>query len=194
VTTNNIPSQASARSAVENAREIKITKRTIRFGSSVYQFKNITGFKVGKVPGWKFPRQTVWTLMWIGGLAIGIAIAIAAFANKGSFNFYSSNLYVTLLAEVTFVLGICLILIDLVILIAWLCQKRPLAFILYLNSGHEWMFMSYDRNFLMKIVATLYDFMESDDSSLFIDMSNRSVTVGRDFHGKAVTGDKNTMS
>jgi hypothetical protein len=186
VNTNNTPDQNSAaRSVVENAREIEITKRIVRFGSSVYQFKNVTGFKVDKVPKWKFPLQVVLTLTAFGVFSIFIANAITT--NEDSSNLDS---FVGFLA----VLGSCLIIIDFFIVIVWLCQRPPRAFILYLNSGHERMFLSHDKIFLMKIVNALYDFMKSDDhSSLSIDMSDRSIKVDGNFYGEANTGNKNMM-
>ena len=34
----------------ETAKNIEITKNTVKFGSSVYQFRNVTGFRVGEIP------------------------------------------------------------------------------------------------------------------------------------------------
>ena len=50
----------------ETAKAIEITKNTVKFGSSIYQFRNVTGFRVGEIPKKKFPFQSV-IVLTIGG-------------------------------------------------------------------------------------------------------------------------------
>lgn len=147
----------------ETAKNIEITKNTVKFGSSVYQFRNVTGFRVGEIPKNKFPLMPVLVLT-IGGI---LTIAL--------------------------VIGWFLILIAIFLVIRYLSQTQYYGLSLFLNSGQERFFVSTDRSFLMQIVSVLYDFMETQrEGTVNIDMSNRSVTVGGNLHGTTTTGDGNT--
>jgi Family of unknown function (DUF6232) len=147
----------------ETAKNIEITKNTVKFGSSVYQFKNVTGFRVGEIPKEKFPLMAVLVLT-IGGIL-----------------------------TVALVVGWFLLLIAIFLVVRYLIQTQYYGLSLFLNSGQERFFVSTDKSFLMQIVSVLYDFMETQgEGTVNIDMSNRSVTVGGDLHGKTTTGDKNT--
>ncbi|MBD2610179.1 hypothetical protein H6G94_02625 [Nostoc punctiforme FACHB-252] len=93
---------------------------------------------------------------------------------------------------VAFVVGWFLLLIAIFLVVRYFIQTQYYGLSLFLNSGQERFFMSSDKSFLMQIVSVLYEFMETErEGTINIDMSNRSVTVGRDLHGKATTGDKN---
>ena len=149
----------------ETAKFIEITNNTVKFGSSVYQFRNVTGFKVGKIPKNKFPFQPVIILI------IGGALTVA------------------------FVVGWFLLLLALFLIYRHFTQTQYYGLSLFLNSGQERFFVSSDKSFLQDIVSVLYEFMENKrDEAVFIDMSNRSINVGRDLHGNATTGDENTMT
>lgn len=148
----------------ETAQLIEITNNTVKFGSSVYQFRNVTGFRVGKIPKNKFPFQLVMILTIGGTLTVALVI------------------------------GWFLLLLALFLVFRHFTQTQYYGLSLFLNSGQERFFVSSDRKFLNKIVSILYDFMENNrDEAVYIDMSNRSVQVGGDFHGNAVTGDDNKI-
>jgi hypothetical protein len=157
----------------ESAKSIEITKNTLKFGSSVYQFQNVTGFRVGDIPKDKFPVLPVLVLTSVGTLTIALGF------------------------------GIVLIIIALVMTIGFFMQTQYYGLSIYLNSGRELFFKSENRNFLMKIVSDMYQFMESQaDGSVVInwndftshyDYSNRSINVAGDLHGKASTGDQSSI-
>ncbi|MDF5722138.1 MAG: DUF6232 family protein [Rhizonema sp. PD37] len=148
----------------ETADYIQITRNSIKFGSSVYQFRNVTGFRVGEIPKYKFPLQAV-LILTIGG-------------------------FFTL----AFFVGWFLLLFAAFLVIRYFMQTQYYGLSLFLNSGQEKFFVSSDRNFLIKIVSVLYEFMENQrEGSVYIDMTNKSVTVGGNLHGNATTGDDNTI-
>lgn len=51
----------------EITRDVDIAKNTVEFGSSVYQFKDVTGFRVGGITKNKFPLQAV-LILTVGGI------------------------------------------------------------------------------------------------------------------------------
>jgi hypothetical protein len=147
----------------ETANNIEITKNTVKFGLSVYQFKNVTGFKAGNIPKDKFPTMAV-LILTIGGFL-----------------------------TVALVIGWFLLLAAVFLIAKYFMQTQYYGLSLFLNSGQERFFVSSDKDFLFKIVDALYNFMENQqEGTINIDMSNRSVTVGGNLHGKTTTGDSNT--
>jgi hypothetical protein len=163
---NLISSQSEPR-IDETDKFIKITKNTVQFGSSIYQFKNVTGFKVGHLPKKKFPLFLV-LFLGVGGL--------------GLISYVGSWGLVFLLAAVA-------------VAVFHLSKVQYYGLSLFLNSGQESFFVSSDKNFLHKVVLTLYEFMEEDrDGVVNIDMSNRSVTIGGDNHSPMNLGDHSTVS
>lgn len=157
----------------ESARNIEITKNTLKFGQSVYQFKNVTGFTVGEIPKNKFPLLPVLVLTSVGTLTIALGF------------------------------GLILVIIAIVMAVSFFMQTQYYGLSIFLNSGRELFFKSENRNFLLKIVSDMYQFMESQaDGSVLIDMSsstthydnsNRSINVEGDLHGKASTGDQSSI-
>jgi len=165
--------QEDGKRTFETARYIEITRNTVKFSSSVYQFRNIAGFNAGKIPKSPFPLQLVLALT-VGGLLVMII--------GGAFSPGLS------LVGILSILGAC-------ILIFMHFNQTPLyGLTLFLNSGQERVFISDDRKFLIKIVSTLYKFMEEPvGGAVYIDMSNRSISVSGNFEGRAITGDENTV-
>jgi hypothetical protein len=146
----------------ETSKSIEITKNTVKFGSSVYQFINVTGFRVGEIPKNKFPLMPV-LILTIGGIL-----------------------------TVAFVIGWFLLIGAIFLVVQYFTQTQYYGLSLFLNSGQERFFLSNDKSFLMEIVDSLYKFMETDsEGSITIDMSNRSISVGGDLHGKAIMGNQN---
>jgi hypothetical protein len=165
----NFLNQQDENRSFEEAREIEITRNTIKFGTSLYQFKNLTGLKVGKIDKKMFPFQIV--------LPFGIG---------GLFIYNLNNLF-----------GIIFILVAIIWTVKHFMQIQQYGLILYLNSGQQRIFISDDRKFLMNIVSEIYKLMKSGgDGSISIDMSNRSINVGEGglFSGIGITGDGNQVN
>ena len=164
----NSVSQNGTNRIFENANEIEITKNTVKFGNTVYQFRNVTGFTVGSIPKSPFPLLPV---LISGGLSL--------------FGFgFSAGIGVFFLFVVIVMVGV------------HISQPQKYGFILHLNSGQERIFTSTYETFLMRIVSPLYKFMEEDTAgTVTIDMSNRSITVTGDVHGSSITtGNSNLVN
>jgi hypothetical protein len=167
-------SKSPARS-FDAARNIEITKKTVKFGSSVYQLKNVTGFTVKKIPRKGFPL--IGTLVLILGTG----------AITRSSLYYFGPVYAGLL--------VLTLSMALMIAFALIRQRVRHGLSLSLNSGEEIFFVSNDENFLMTIVNRLYDFMEKEqDGVVNINMNNRSVTITGNSHGTINLGDRSQVS
>jgi hypothetical protein len=154
----------------EASENIEITKKIVKFGSSVYQFKNVTGFKVGRRPKSKIPFFVAFVLALLGIVAYLIGNALS----------YDSWLQ----------FGQCSIALAALIAYVSLVETPSYGLSLSLNSGEEKFFVSTDKEFLMKVVNTLYDFMTTErDSVVNIDMSNRSVRIRGNSTGPINLGD-----
>lgn len=119
-----------------NGGRICITKKSVQFGSSVYQFHNVTGFAVSKLQKNTLPMQFILALFIIGlfmanspvGREIGIIIVLGAIGG----------------------------------ILYNISQPDRYGFGLYLNSGHEKIFTTTDVQGVKEVVETLYKYIESD--------------------------------
>lgn len=181
----------------ESSKEIHITKNIVKFGSSIYQLKNITGFKYGRVRRWKFPSWIVSRLLYFGvfGLVLGLSLIGLLEQYEGLLNNSSEDFdFMIDTGALLTLTGGCMVILAIFIVLVYLFQFRPLALILYANSGHERIFVSHNRPFLMNVIKVIYDFMDNDtEKALHIDMSNRSIKVDGSFYGQAVVGDRNVV-
>ncbi|MGE5659409.1 MAG: DUF6232 family protein [Actinomycetota bacterium] len=135
-TNNDIP--------IEDAT-VYITKKTVKFGSDVYQFRNITGFGISTVKAANiYPMQFI-----LGMFVIGLLIANIPDVNAR-------------------VLGILLIIFAIISLIANYLQPKKYGLKLYLNSGSPSpIFITTNREGLEEIVLELYKFMESNEEGTY---------------------------
>jgi Family of unknown function (DUF6232) len=148
------PLQNSSSTEIEKTSQIHITKKTLRFGNSVYQFHNVTGFKVGQVKtGLLFPMKTL-----LIAFLIGLVLA----------NIDGAKL-----------LGILILLGAIAGIIANLTQPKVYGLQLELNSGGSKLFPTTDLEGLRKIIALIYEYMESEKENpytiYFEDKSIRGV-------------------
>ena len=184
---NHIKDQDDNGNRFERAKEIEINKSIIKFGTSVYQFKNVTGFEVGVIPQNKFPVLLFSVLTIFGSLILTISYGISSILPGRTLD--SSGAFAILS-----MLGVLALVIAASMILGYASQSTKYGLTLYLNSGQKNVFVSQDKNFLMDIVDSLYSFMKEEQAkSLLIDMSNRSITVGGSIHGSAITGNKNLM-
>lgn len=169
---NNVVNQDENGNRFETAKEIEINRSIVKFGTSVYQFKNVTGFEVGMIPRGKFPFQR---------FVILIILGLASFATPSG---ASVGVILLCIAGGLFIF----------LYIFYLGVSTRYGLTIYLNSGQKSIFVSRDKDFLMAIVENLYMFMQKEQAkSLLIDMSNRSITVGGSIGGSATAGDRNWM-
>lgn len=145
----------------DKPQEIVITKKTVRFGNYVYQFRNVTGFGLFISKTSLFEKIILCTLviLFFGGLALA--------GEK-----FSSSSLLTTLGWLMF--GFSSLFITLI------CFKpRPQGMILYLNSGDSMIFESNDLTGIKKVVLILYKFMESDmEGSYIVNIDQRHAKIG----------------
>jgi hypothetical protein len=133
---NDLIKQDDNKKVVESPKFIEFSKRTVRFGDSIYQLRNVTGFEVGAIP-----KQKLQILLLLGLIIGGILLLSIG-------------------------VGIVLLGIATWMLISHFGQAQKYGFILELNSGGTTAFVSSDREFLGDIVSALYQLMEGDIDGL----------------------------
>ena len=142
----------------DKPQEIVITKKTVKFGNYVYQFRNVTGFGLlqAKMNLLEKIIISLLSILFLAGFSM-------LYAN-------SSSLKTQGLIMVIISLG----LIQLILLI----PKRQ-GLILSLNSGDYTVFVSRDLNGIKKVVSILYKFMESDmEGSYIVNIDQRNAKIG----------------
>lgn len=132
---------------VENPGFIEFSKRTVRFGNSIYQLRNITGFEVGEIPKQKL--QIIWVLVLI---VVGILLLAV-------------------------VVGLLLIGIAVWMLNSHFSQPQKYGFIMELNSGGNIYFITKDKEFLRDIASAIYKLMEGDIDGMTVNWQDRSVKI-----------------
>lgn len=152
--------QDDSNKIIENPKFIEFSRRTVRFGDSIYQLRNITGFQVGEIPKQKLSWLVVLGLIVVGFLLLAVVV------------------------------GIVLIGIAVWMLISHFSQVQKYGFMLELNSGGKTYFVSSDKRFLGEIVSQLYKLMEGDVESLTVNWDDRSVKVYGEVKGAISTGDR----
>lgn len=145
---------------------IEITHRTVRFGSDVYQFRNVTGFGLAPVKNENlFPIQFI-----LGVFVIGLFCA----------NIPDLRMW-----------GIILVLVAIGGFYANTSQPKKYGLKLYLNSGSPSpVFITSDMPGLEKVVSVLYKFMESNEEGTYIiHAQDRSIRIEGNFEGNFIGGD-----
>jgi Family of unknown function (DUF6232) len=149
---NDLLKQDDSKKVIENPKLIEFSTKTVRFGNSIYQLRNVTGFEVGEIPKQKLQIMLVIGLI-IGGcllLAIGVGLIL---------------------------LGIAAWMI-----FSHLTQAQKYGFILELNSGGNTSFINSDKIFLGNIVSNLYQLMEGDIDGFVVNWQDRTVNIYGDAH------------
>jgi len=118
----------------KNTKAIRVTKRTIRFSTSVYQTKNIAGFSEGD--------------MDIGGVPWGLIILVFIIGlTVNSFNGFAGGFLI--LAAIGGAI--------------WnFAKPKYYGLLLTLNSGDKTLFVAPDKPGLKKVISDIYDFIETE--------------------------------
>ena len=157
---NDLIKQDDSKEIVENPSYIQFSNKTVRFGDSLYQIKNITGFEVGKIPKQKLQ------IMLVLGLIIGGILLL------------------------TIGVGLILLGVAIWMIASHSLQVQKYGFILKFNSGGSTSFISNDMMFLKRISSSLYELMEGSIDGLTVNWSDSSVTVNGEVKGVISTGDR----
>ncbi len=145
---------------------VEITNRTVRFGSDVYQFRNVTGFGLAPVKNENlFPIQFI-----LGVFVIGLFCA----------NIPDLRMW-----------GIILVLVAIGGFYANTSQPKKYGLKLYLNSGSPSpVFITSDIQGLNDVVSILYKFMESNEEGTYIiHAQDRSIRIEGSVGGNFIGGD-----
>lgn len=141
---------------------IYITKKTVQFGSDVYQFHNVTGFGISRIKtGNIFP--ITWILvLFVLGLIIGNVTGNSS-------------------------IGIIMVTLAIGGILSNVAQPKRYGLGIYLNSGHEKIFITNDVLGLKKIVAILYEYMDNKEKlgTYVVNIVEGNVTgnfIGGDAH------------
>jgi hypothetical protein len=161
---NDLIKQDDNKKIVENPKFIEFSKSTVKFGDTIYQLRNITGFEVGAIPKQKLQIMPI-AMLIIGGI-LSLAVGF----------------------------GLILLGIAAWMLISHFSQTQKYGFILELNSGSTTSFVSSDRRFLAQIVTALYQLMEDDIDRLTVNWNDRSVNVYGEVRGTISAGDYANIS
>jgi hypothetical protein len=142
---------------LERNKVITITKRTVRFSSNVYQTHNIAGFGEGEVDIGTIP-WIILIVVFIIGLIIGV--------------FNINN-------------GVCLLLIVASIGGAvWnFFKPKHYGFLINLNSGDKKLFTTTDKENLQKVIAVIYELIETDKEATYQLSVNNSKVNGNFIQG-----------
>lgn len=135
---NNLLPQTKYTEIIDKPATIYITRKTVQFDKEVYQFVNITGFAVTK----RKAENTI-PILWLLLLLI-LGSIMASIPNNNW-------------------VGIIMVLFSLLGVFSNFSQPQRYGLGLYLNSGHERIFITSDIQGLKEVVATLYEYMDSGD-------------------------------
>lgn len=162
---------------VDEASVIKITDRTVRFGETVYQVRNITGVSVAEYRS--PPRIPVIAIAFCG--VIGIYLLPSQEIEEQSLSFFLITVAAIGAVERFFL--------------------RTQYFLqLEMNSGRSRLFLSSRKDFLTKVVKKIYEVMDSNDPTIIhnytVDLSTKHIRdhstrieVGGSVGGNIIGGD-----
>jgi len=124
----------------KNTKAIRVTKRTIRFSTSVYQTKNIAGFSEGDMDMGGVP----WGLV-ILAFIIGWIVNSLNLGGVGGF----------------------LILVAIGAAIWNFAKPKYYGLLITLNSGDKTLFVATDKPGLKKVISDIYDFIETEKEAAY---------------------------
>lgn len=161
---NEIPFNEGDHVDFEDADHIVINRGCIKFGNSVYQFCNVTGFSIGEFKKDDFPLKVFLIVLGIGCVLLPVGIGLI-------FLIWAYFLYRK-----------------------YKNVKQVYGLSIQLNSGQRKVFSSTEKDFLLRIINEMYKLMSTkSESQVVVDMSNRQVNISGNASGNIVTGDKNNI-
>jgi hypothetical protein len=132
--------QEDNNTTIEEARYIEITKKTVKFGDDVYQFRNVSGFGVAEIKK-SIPIKFI-LVLFIAGLFVTVIPGARMW-------------------------GVLMLLVSIGIVVDEVVKPKRYGFKLYINSGDGKIFITNDIDGIKKVVSTLYEFMESNEEGSY---------------------------
>jgi hypothetical protein len=155
-TGSNLQKQDDKVIIIDRPEAIVVTKKVVKFGSSVYQFRNVTGFGIANV---KTPYK-VHPLVILIFLLVGTGLVSQSDKTTQGF-------------------GILILLLGLAGVIDNLSQPQRIGLELYVNSGDNVIFVTADRSGIREVISQLCEFMESDIEDIkVININQSQATIG----------------
>ncbi len=155
-TGNNIQRQDDKVIVIDRPEPIVITKKVVKFGSYVYQFRNVTGFGVANVKTpYKVHPLVILILLFLGGILLSQS-------DKTSQGF-----------------GILILLLACAGILDDLLRPKRIGLELYVNSGNNVIFVTTDKSGIREVISQLCEFMESDIEDIkVININQSQATIG----------------
>jgi hypothetical protein len=155
-TGNNIQRQDDKVIVIDRPEAIVVTKKVVKFGSCVYQFRNVTGFGVANVKTpYKVHPLVILILLFLGTILL----------SQSDPKVQGFGILVLLLA--------CAGIID------DLLQPKRIGLELYVNSGDNVIFVTADKSGVRDVISQLCEFMESDTEDIkVININQTHATIG----------------
>ncbi|MCP2731632.1 DUF6232 family protein [Limnofasciculus baicalensis] len=136
--------QPPDKTAIAKSGLLHVTKKSVKFGDNVYQFRNVTGFGIGEVKSEGIPILFILGLFLFGGILAT-----------------TNNLLV----------GVIVISIAIGCTIWNIIRPKLYGLTLYLNSGDSRIFITSDTNWLNRAVSKLYDFIENAQEGSYLSIT-----------------------
>ncbi|GAB4191285.1 MAG: hypothetical protein Fur006_34230 [Coleofasciculaceae cyanobacterium] len=152
---------------IAEARILYLTKKTVRFGDDIYQFRNVTGFGIGKVKPKKISMKVILILFFLGP-------------------------FVGLIPGLTF-LGLIMLLLAIAAIFSNIVQPQLYGLQLYVNSGDAQIFITSDTDWLKRAVGKLYDFMENSEEGSHMTIQVGGEVSGTIIQGSTARDVKNMV-
>lgn len=114
---------------------IYITKKSLQFGQQVYQLHNVTGFAASEISKILIPIKVLLALFVVG-------LLIGSFGNQ--------------------VVGYLMVGGSILGIVYNVLQPKQYGLAIYLNSGQVKFFTTTDKNSLTKLIASIYEYINSD--------------------------------
>lgn len=139
-------------------KTITVTKRTVRFGKTVYQTHNIAAFSEGEVESRKIPWIIIIAAIFVGSIVIVSTLELGLGEEFGK-------------------AGSILLLLSVVGILFNLVRLNHYGFMITLNSGDKHLFITKDTYGLKQIISVIYEFIETGkDVTYQISISNSQVS------------------
>jgi|GEM_PF-1842180 len=136
-------SQAGQVIALHDKQVISVTKKTVRYGTEVYQTHNIAGFGEGEI--------NIGSIPWIFLIILFALSPIAGFGNQ--------------------IFGLLLISASIGGMLWNLVKPKHYGFLITLNSGDKRLFVTTDKRGIKEAALGIYDFIESEEKENTYQMS-----------------------
>ena len=155
-TGNSLQRQDDKVIVIDRPEAIVVTKKVVKFGSCVYQFRNVTGFGVANVKTpYKVHPLVILILLFLGAILL-----------------YQSDPQVQGFGILTLLLACAGIIDDLL-------QPKRIGLELYVNSGDNVIFVTADKSGVRDVISQLCEFMESDIEDIkVININQSQATIG----------------